>query len=205
LRDLTAQYGALLVFDEVMCGFRVPQGFAQNYYDVTPDITCLGKVIGGGLPVGAYGGKREIMEMIAPAGPVYQAGTLSGNPLAMAAGLTTLRLLEQEPDVFQKLSDKTAALCAKIRAASEAQGLDLCFNQVGSMFTMFFTGSNVVDYETAKSSDTEKYGLFFREMLKEGVYLAPSQFEASFMSLSHSDDDIQTTAAAAARAFKKIK
>lgn len=205
LRDLTARYGALLIFDEVMCGFRVPQGFAQKYYGITPDITCLGKVIGGGLPVGAYGGKREIMEMIAPAGPVYQAGTLSGNPLAMAAGLTTLRLLEQEPDIYQRLADKTAALCAKLRAASEALGFDLCFNQVGSMFTMFFSNINVVDYETAKSSDTEKYGLFFRAMLTEGVYFAPSQFEASFMSLSHTDDDIETTVAAAARVFKKIK
>lgn len=205
IRELTTQYGALLIFDEVMCGFRVPQGFAQNYYGVTPDITCLGKVIGGGLPVGAYGGKGEIMEMIAPAGPVYQAGTLSGNPLAMTAGLITLNLLEKEPDVYQKLADKTTALCTKLRAAAEAEGFDLCFNQVGTMFTMFFTDINVIDYETAKTSDTEKYGVFFRSMLEEGVYLAPSQFEASFMSLAHTTNDIEATVAAAGNAFRKVK
>lgn len=205
VRDLTCQYGALLIFDEVMCGFRLPQGFAQNYYNITPDITCLGKVIGGGLPVGAYGGKGKIMEMIAPAGPVYQAGTLSGNPLAMAAGLTTLRLLGREPQVYQKLADKTSALCAKLKTVAREQGFDLCFNQVGSMFTMFFTGIDVVDYETAKSADTEKYGAFFRTMLAEGVYLAPSQFEASFMSLSHTDADMEATVAAAAKAFRTIK
>lgn len=205
IRELTTQYGALLIFDEVMCGFRVPQGFAQNYYGVTPDITCLGKVIGGGLPVGAYGGKGEIMEMIAPAGPVYQAGTLSGNPLAMTAGLITLNLLEKEPDVYKKLADKTTALCTKLRAAAETEGFDLCFNQVGTMFTMFFTDINVIDYETAKTSDTEKYGVFFRSMLEEGVYFAPSQFEASFMSLAHTTKDIEATAAAAENAFKKVK
>lgn len=205
LRDLTTRHGALLIFDEVLCGFRVPRGFAQNYYNIVPDITCLGKVIGGGLPVGAYGGKREIMEMIAPAGPVYQAGTLSGNPLAMAAGLTTLRLLEEEQDVFQKLADKTALLCEGLRAVSRTCGLELCFNQVGSLFTMFFTGRDVVDYETAKVSNTEKYGVFFRAMLSEGVYLAPSQFEAGFMSLSHTDDDIKATVSAAEKAFRKVK
>lgn len=205
LRDITQQYGAVLIFDEVMCGFRVPQGFAQNYYGVTPDITCLGKVIGGGLPVGAYGGKREIMELIAPAGPVYQAGTLSGNPLAMSAGLATLRLLEETPDIYGELADKTAALCGKLRAEAEGQGFDLCFNQVGTMFTMFFTDVNVVDYDTAKTADTECYGVFFRTMLEEGVYLAPSQFEASFMSLAHTEADINATIAAAAKAFAKVR
>lgn len=205
LRSITAQYGALLIFDEVMSGFRLPQGFAQNYYAVTPDITCLGKVIGGGLPVGAYAGKREIMELIAPAGPVYQAGTLSGNPLAMAAGLATLRLLAEETDVYEKLADRTARLCGSLRAVSEAQGLKLCINQIGSMFTLFFTGINVIDYETAKSSDTVKYEVFFRTMLEEGVYLAPSQFEAAFLSLSHTEHDFEATVAAAAKAFKKVQ
>jgi glutamate-1-semialdehyde 2,1-aminomutase len=205
LRDLTNQYGTLLIFDEVMCGFRVPQGFAQNYYGIVPDITCLGKVIGGGLPVGAYGGKREIMEMIAPAGPVYQAGTLSGNPLAMSAGLTTLQILEKDPDIYTKLTEKTTRLCTKLRTESENQGFDLCFNQVGTMFTMFFTDINVVDYETAKTSDAEKYGVFFRTMLEEGVYLAPSQFEASFISLAHTETDIEVTVDAAAKAFQKVR
>lgn len=205
LRDLTVQYGALLIFDEVLCGFRVPQGFAQNYYAVTPDITCLGKVIGGGLPVGAYAGKRDIMAMIAPAGPVYQAGTLSGNPLAMAAGLTTLKLLEQEPDAYQNLTAKTAALCARLSAVAETQDVELCCNQVGAMFTMFFTGGHVTDYETAKTANTEKYGVFFRTMLTEGIYLAPSQFEAAFMSLAHTDEDIAATVAAAEKAFKQVR
>jgi glutamate-1-semialdehyde 2,1-aminomutase len=205
LRDLTNQYGTLLIFDEVMCGFRVPQGFAQNYYGIVPDITCLGKVIGGGLPVGAYGGKREIMEMIAPAGPVYQAGTLSGNPLAMSAGLTTLQILEKDPEIYTKLTEKTTKLCKKLRTESENQGLDLCFNQIGTMFTMFFTDINVVDYETAKTSDSEKYGIFFRTMLEEGIYLAPSQFEASFISLAHTETDIEATVDAAAKAFQKVR
>ncbi|HBS59311.1 MAG TPA: glutamate-1-semialdehyde-2,1-aminomutase [Firmicutes bacterium] len=205
LRSITAQYGALLIFDEVMSGFRLPRGFAQNYYEVTPDITCLGKVIGGGLPVGAYAGKREIMELIAPAGPVYQAGTLSGNPLAMAAGLATLRLLAAETDVYEKLADRTARLCGSLRAVSAAEGVKLWINQVGSMFTMFFTGTKVLDYETAKSCDTVKYEVFFRTMLAEGVYLAPSQFEAAFLSLSHTERDFEATVAAAAKAFKKVK
>ena len=205
LREVTQQFGSLLIFDEVMCGFRVPQGFAQNYYAIKPDITCLGKVIGGGLPVGAFGGRREIMELIAPAGPVYQAGTLSGNPLAMSAGLATLRQLESTPDVYRTLADKTTELCSKLKAESKRQGFDLCFNQVGSMFTMFFTNINVIDYHTAKTANTENYGRFFKAMLAEGVYLAPSQFEASFMSLAHMEADIDITVAAAAKAFKKVK
>jgi glutamate-1-semialdehyde 2,1-aminomutase len=194
LRELTKQDGALLIFDEVMTGFRVSFGGAQRLYDVYPDLTTLGKVIGGGLPVGAYGGRKDIMELIAPLGPVYQAGTLSGNPLAVAAGLAMLRHLKAHPEVYSRLEANAARLCA-------AAPPGVTVNRVGSMFTMFFTSQPVTDYDSAKRSDTVRFGNFFRAMLQRGVYLAPSQFEAAFVSAAHSEEDIQRTMTAAAESF----
>jgi glutamate-1-semialdehyde 2,1-aminomutase len=194
LRAACTRAGALLIFDEVMTGFRVAFGGAQQLYGITPDLTTLGKVIGGGLPVGAYGGRREIMCMIAPAGPVYQAGTLSGNPLAVAAGLAMLRYLKEHPEIYTQLEERTARLCAQA-----PEGVTV--NRVGSMFTFFFTPGPVTDYESAKRSDTERFGRFFRAMLAHGVYLAPSQFEAAFLSAAHTERDIDATIAAAAAAF----
>ncbi|MDF2569201.1 MAG: hemL [Sporomusa sp.] len=204
VRELTEGYGALLIFDEVMSGFRVAYGGAQEVYNITPDLTCLGKVIGGGLPVGAYGGRRDIMENIAPAGPVYQAGTLSGNPLAMTAGLATLRLLSETADFYEKLITMTAALCAGIQAQAEAYGFKLQFHQAGSMFGMFFSEKPVYDYESAKKSDVAAFNVFFHAMLEQGIYLAPSQFEAGFMSGAHTHADIGATIAASGNAFAKV-
>jgi glutamate-1-semialdehyde 2,1-aminomutase len=203
LRDLTARHGALLVFDEVMTGFRVAYGGAQGLYGVRPDLTCFGKIIGGGLPVGAYGGRRDVMQMVAPAGPVYQAGTLSGNPLAMAAGIATLRTL-QAPGVYETLDRRSATLASGIGRAAQEAGVPICQTRVGSMFCTFFSGQDVQDYVTAKTSDTAAFGRFFRAMLEQGVYLAPSQFEAGFMSLAHSDDDITQTLQAAAAALRQV-
>jgi glutamate-1-semialdehyde 2,1-aminomutase len=194
LREITRREGALLIFDEVMTGFRVAFGGAQRLYNVYPDLTTLGKVIGGGLPVGAYGGRKDIMQLIAPAGPVYQAGTLSGNPLAVAAGLAMLKHLKAHPEVYVELEAHAAELCAAAPAG-------ITVNRVGSMFTCFFTDQPVTDYESAKRSDTARFGRFFRAMLERGVYLAPSQFEAAFVSAAHSDDDIRRTIAAAGEAF----
>lgn len=205
VRRITQEYGALLIFDEVMSGFRVAYGGAQAYYKITPDLTTLGKVIGGGLPVGAYGGRRDIMELIAPAGPVYQAGTLSGNPLAMTAGLTTLKILAETPDMYQKLTEKTQTLCAGLKAQAEKFGFNLQFHQIGSMFCLFFSDKPVYDYDSAKQSDVGAFNTFFHAMLEQGVYLAPSQFEAAFMSAAHSDDDIAATIGASARAFAKVE
>jgi len=204
LRALTARYGALLIFDEVMTGFRVAYGGAQVRYNIEPDLTCLGKVIGGGLPVGAYGGKAEIMSLVAPAGPVYQAGTLSGNPLAVSAGIATLREL-QKPGVYEKLETQSAKLDSGLRAAAAAAGLTLTFNRVGSMLCTFFTPEPVTDYETATKSDTDMFAAFFRAMLAEGIYLAPAQFEAAFVSLAHTEQQIDRTIEAARSAFKKLK
>jgi glutamate-1-semialdehyde 2,1-aminomutase len=194
LRDITAQYGALLIFDEVMTGFRVAFGGAQQRYGIHPDMTTLGKVIGGGLPIGAYGGRAEIMQCVAPVGPIYQAGTLSGNPLAVAAGLAMLRHLKAHPEIYAQLETRAAAL-----AASSPQGVTV--NRVGSMFTFFFTDQPVTDYESAKRSDTAKFGKFFRRMLERGIYLAPSQFEAAFLSAAHTEEDIGKTVAAARESF----
>jgi glutamate-1-semialdehyde 2,1-aminomutase len=194
LSAITAQYGALLIFDEVMTGFRVAFGGAQERYGIKPDLTTLGKVIGGGLPVGAYGGRRDIMSKVAPAGPIYQAGTLSGNPLAVAAGLAMLRWLKAHPETYEQLECRAAELC-------DAAPGDITVNRVGSMFTMFFTDQPVTNYESAKRSDTARFGRFFRAMLERGVYLAPSQFEAAFVSAAHSADDIRETIAAAREAF----
>jgi glutamate-1-semialdehyde 2,1-aminomutase len=194
LRAITSRYGALLIFDEVMTGFRVAFGGAQQRYGIQPDLTTLGKVIGGGLPVGAYGGRKDIMSQVAPAGPVYQAGTLSGNPLAVAAGLAMLRHLKRHPAIYDRLETRAAALCAAAPAG-------ITVNRVGSMFTFFFTDGPVTDYASAKRSDTARFGRFFRAMLERGVYLAPSQFEAAFVSAAHTEDDIRQTIAAAREAF----
>jgi glutamate-1-semialdehyde 2,1-aminomutase len=203
LRQLCTQYGALLIFDEVMTGFRVALGGAQAHYGVIPDLTALGKVIGGGLPVGAYAGRREIMQMVAPAGPMYQAGTLSGNPLAMTAGLETLRAI-CEPGVFDQLVARTTKLCQGVGAAAEAAGIPVYQTQVGSMFCTFFTDQPVVNWDTAARSDTQRYARFFQTMLRHGVYLAPSQFESGFFSTAHTDDIVTATVAAAQAAFQEI-
>lgn len=204
VREITQQYEALLIFDEVMTGFRVAYGGAQSVFGIKPDLTCLGKIIGGGLPVGAYGGRRDIMEMISPAGPVYQAGTLSGNPLAMTAGITTLKILSETPDFYKKLEEKVTALCAGIREQAEKFGFTLQYHQLGAMFGMFFSDKLVYDYESAKLSDVGAFNVFFHAMLEKGVYLAPSQFEAGFVSAAHSDEDIAATIAASTYAFGKV-
>ena len=196
LRTLCTKHGILLIFDEVMTGFRVALGGAQQFYGIVPDLTTLGKIIGGGLPVGAYGGKKEIMRMIAPSGPVYQAGTLSGNPLAMAAGIATLRVLSDTPGIYAELEEKSTRLAAGFQQIIEKHSLPLTQNRVGSMFTVFFTATSVIDYATAKTSDTDRFSLHFNEMLNLGIYLPPSQFEAAFVSAAHTDSDIDTTVAA---------
>lgn len=192
LRELTEQFGALLIFDEVITGFRLAYGGAQSLYGITPDLTCLGKVIGGGLPVGAYGGRREIMEMVAPVGPVYQAGTLSGNPLAMTSGIETLKVLG-EPHVYNQLETRSAALERGIVEAAISAKVPLNVSRLGSILTAFFTRDRVTDYETAKHSDVALFGRFFQSVLSGGIYWPPSQFEAAFVSLAHSDEDIQFT------------
>ena len=203
LRKLTREDGALLIFDEVMTGFRVAYGGAQQLYGVKPDLTCLGKIIGGGLPVGAYGGKREIMSWVAPEGPVYQAGTLSGNPLAVAAGIATLTAL-RKPGTYRRLEQTTAGLVEGLRSAAAVRGISVQINRVGSMFTVFFTSTPVSDFATAKTSDTARYGKFFRSLLEQGIYLAPSQFEACFVSLAHSMKDVNATIRAARAAFEAL-
>lgn len=192
LREITHEHGALLVFDEVMTGFRIAYGGAQEKFGIIPDLTTLGKVIGGGLPVGAYGGRRDIMSMIAPAGPVYQAGTLSGNPLAMTAGIKTLELL-QKPGSYEYLDKITKKLTDGLRQIAQQTGHAACGGQISGMFGLFFTNGPVHNYEDAKKSDTPKFGRFHRGMLEHGVYLAPSQFEAGFTSLAHTEEDIDRT------------
>ncbi len=199
VRRITRDHGTLLIFDEVMTGFRVARGGAQERYGITPDITTLGKIIGGGLPVGAYGGSREIMNHVAPAGPVYQAGTLSGNPLSMTAGLVTLRRL-RDRTVYDRLEAASKKLCDGLAAA----GVPTLTNRVGSMWTGFFTDEPVIDWDTANKCDRQAYGKFFHAMLDEGVYLAPSQFEAAFVSLAHTDHVIEQTVAAAEKALRRI-
>ncbi len=203
LREITREYGALLIWDEVMTGFRLALGGAQELYGIEPDLTTLGKVIGGGLPVGAYGGKREIMEHVAPVGPVYQAGTLSGNPLAMAGGLRQLLILK-EKNPYPELDEKGKKLEEGFKFLINKYGIKATVNRVGSMITVFFTDKQVVDFETAKSSDLETFSKFFRLMLEKGVYLAPSQFEASFLSTAHSDGDIEETLNKAEETFKSL-
>jgi len=203
LRELTHAHGALLIFDEVMTGFRVHPGGAQALYGIQPDLTTLGKVIGGGLPVGAYGGRGEIMEMIAPAGPVYQAGTLSGNPLAMSAGIATLKTLET-PGLWEQIAAGTAQLSRGIGELAKAADIPLQGYQVGTMFSAFFTDTPVQDWPTAKRCDTARFGEYFQGMLQRGVYLAPSQFEAGFVSAAHTKDVIETTLNAAEAVFKTL-
>ncbi len=202
LRDVTTQYGALLIFDEVMTGFRVHMNCAQGRYGVTPDLTCLGKVIGGGLPVGAYGGKREIMEQIAPTGPIYQAGTLSGNPLAMVAGFTTLSLLT--PEVYDHLETAAARLQAGFEQNAKEAGIPLTINRVGSMVCPFLTEGPVTNYDTAKRSDMERFKSYFGGMLNHGISVAPSPFEGMFVSAVHSDEDIDATIAAHREVMKSL-
>lgn len=204
VRALTKEYGSLLICDEVMSGFRSAQGGSQSLYDIDPDITCLGKVIGGGLPVAAYGGKCEIMEMVAPAGPMYQAGTLSGNPLAMAAGIAALTYME-ENKVCEKLESMTAILTGGLEKAAAQAGVPVQVHRLGSMFTVFFNDKPVTDYASAASSDLEAFKIYFHSMLNQGIYLPPSQFETNFVSLAHTPEDIQKTIDAAAIAFAAVK
>ena len=204
LRKLTKKFGIVLIFDEVMTGFRVAFGGAQAYYGITPDMTCLGKVIGGGLPVGAYGGKKEIMSMVSPEGPVYQAGTLSGNPLAMTAGIETLRILSKE-NTYNKLESTGALLEEGLADAARKAGVKTRFYRAGTMFCTYFTNTDVIDYKTAKTSDTARFSRFFSAIIKKGVYIAPSQFEAGFISLAHTEKDIEKTVKAAYESFLETK
>lgn len=204
LRTLTSEFGALLVLDEVITGFRVAYGGAQALYGVTPDLTCLGKIIGGGLPIGAYGGKREIMEMIAPVGAVYQAGTLSGNPLAMTAGIETINVLSQ-PGVYSQLENKASNLEKGIARAAAKSGISLHISRIASLLTIFFTTNAVIDYESAKQANTKLFGKFFNRLLVEGIYWPPSQFEAAFVSLAHSGEDIQFTVRVVEKALDSLR
>jgi glutamate-1-semialdehyde 2,1-aminomutase len=203
LRSLTRQYRALLIFDEVITGFRVSYGGAQSLYKIAPDLTCLGKIIGGGLPIGAYGGRRDIMEMVAPSGPVYQAGTLAGNPLAMTAGIETITILK-ESSAYRELERKSSLLEKGIIEAANKTGMEIQLPRIGSMFTIFFARDPVTDYETAMRADTTLYAKFFHQMLSQGVYLPPSQFEAAFVSTAHTHKDIQSTISAAEKAFTSL-
>jgi len=204
VRDLTKKCGSLFICDEVMTGFRVHGGGAQTLYGIEPDLSTFGKVIGGGLPVGAYGGRADLMDLIAPAGPIYQAGTLSGNPLAMRAGIATLEILD-EPGAYERLEAMSAKLADGLRKAAKAAGVRATVNRVGSMLTTFFTEFPVTDYATAATSDAERYASFFHGMLERGVYLAPSQYEAAFVSLAHSEKDVEATLKSATETLEELK
>ncbi len=205
LRLITQRENSVLIFDEVMTGFRLAFGGAQELYGVTPDLTTMGKIIGGGLPVGAYGGPSEIMNLVAPLGPMYQAGTLSGNPLAMAAGLATLHhLRDHKQEIYPQMDKLSGQLVEGVASAAKEAGVSLCFNRVGSMFTWFFTSGPVTDWDSASKSDTEAFGRFFRAMLDSGMYLPPSQFEAAFLSAVHTQEEIQQTINAAKQAFASV-
>lgn len=204
LRDICTNEGIVLIFDEVMTGFRVARGGAQEIYGIRPDLTTFGKIIGGGLPVGAFGGKKEIMEQISPGGPIYQAGTLSGNPLAMSAGVATLKYISENPYIYDKLESKADKVEAGLKKAMTKIGRSFACNRVGSMMCLFFTEKPVDDFESAVSSDTGLYAKYFHGMLERGIYLAPAQFEAMFVSLAHSDEDLYKTIAAAQEVFEKI-
>ena len=204
LRAETSSHGALLIFDEVMCGFRVARGGAQERYGITPDLTCLGKIIGGGLPVGAYGGREEIMRQVAPDGKVYQAGTLSGNPLAMTAGIETLSILLEDENFFDRLDQKTKTLIEGLKVIFADGGIEVRLHQAGSMFGIFFNDREVIDYESAARSDQEKFKRWFGAMLEQRIYMAPSQYETLFMSAAHTDEDIDRTLDAARRSIKNL-
>ena len=204
LRQLTKKYGIVLIFDEVITGFRFTFGGYQNLIGIKPDLTCLGKIIGGGMPVGAIGGKREIMENLAPAGGVYQAGTLSGNPLAMTAGLTTLNILKMKKVSFAALDEKTNQLCRHMENLFTVKGIDICINRVHSMFTIFFQSGPVYDLNTAQKSDTALFARFFHGMLKRGIWLAPSQYEAGFLSFAHTNRDAEQTIDACSKTLKNL-
>lgn len=204
LRSLTQSYGALLIFDEVMTGWRVHRGGAQTLYNIKPDLTTLGKVIGGGLPVGAYGGRRDVMQMVAPAGPMYQAGTLAGNPLAMTAGIETLKELQNQ-EIWEIMEMRAAKLVTGLSTAAEAARVRVVTNRVGTMFTTFFGDAPITNWVTAKKSNTQKFGAYFRAMLERGIYLAPSQFEAGFLSTAHGDAEIEATVNAAEQAMQRMK
>lgn len=200
LRQITKEYGSLLIFDEVITGYRLSYGGAQEYYGIQADLTTLGKIVGGGMPIGAYGGRREIMEMVSPCGPVYQAGTLSGNPVATTAGIVTLSYLKEDKDIYNRLEDKGAKIADVIRQAGKDQ---VCVNQIGSLLCTFFTDQEVVDYQTATSSDTAKYAEYFGYLLDHGIYTAPAQFEAMFLSDAHSEEDMEKTCAVIKSYFGK--
>lgn len=204
LRSLTSQYGSLLIFDEVMTGFRLSFKGAQSLYGIKPDLTCYSKIIGGGLPVGAFGGRREIMEKMAPIGPVYQAGTLSGNPLAMTAGYTTLKILRDNPDIYEKIDRLGEKLEKGLKEQVRELGIKASFNRVASMLCMFFTDEEVVDFKTADKSDRYKYEVYFKGMLNRGIYLAPSQFEATFINYAMTDEDIEETLKASYEALREV-
>jgi len=204
LRELSTKHGILLIFDEVITGFRLIYGGFQNLSGIKPDLTCLGKIIGGGLPVGAFGGSREIMEKLAPTGPVYQAGTLSGNPVAMAAGIATLKILRKSKDEYERLEGMTARLCERMQSLFEEKGLPCRINRIGSLFTAFFTGDEVWNYATAAKSDTKLFARYFRGMLRRGVNLAPSQFEAGFLSFAHTEEDLKKTIEACGETIKTL-
>jgi glutamate-1-semialdehyde 2,1-aminomutase len=203
LRAVTREKGILLIFDEVITGFRLAYGGYQTIKSIEPDLTCLGKIIGGGLPVGAFGGRKDIMDALAPLGPVYQAGTLSGNPLAMAAGIATLKIL-RDGHHYERLDHLTSGMCEEIKILFAKKGIPSTMNREGSMFTLFFTGDEVFDFASASKSDTRAYAKYFREMLGSGISIAPSQFEASFVSIAHSDEDIERTLEAAKKSIGKI-
>lgn len=201
LREITLEYNTVLIFDEVITGFRLGYGGAQEYYKIKPDMTTLGKIIGGGMPMAAYGGKKEIMDMVSPVGPVYQAGTLSGNPIATTAGIETLKILKEHPQYYDQIGKKAETIAAALRKwGEEKRGGNLCVNQIGSLLCAFFTDRKVIDYESATSSDTKAYADYFGTMLESGIYVAPSQYEAMFVSAAHSDEDIRKTCEAILRA-----
>jgi len=204
LRKLTKDYDIVLIFDEVITGFRVSYGGAQELYNVMPDLTCLGKIIGGGLPVGAYGGRKDIMKHISPLGPVYQAGTLSGNPIAITAGLKTLKILSSNKEIYNELDKKAEVLCKDMSENSKKVGIPAYFTRVGSMFCIFFNKEEVFDYETAKKSDTRRFAKYFHSMIEQGISIAPSQFEAGFVSTAHSYQDIEKTLSANLTALKSL-
>lgn len=201
LRKITSQYGALLIFDEVITGFRLGLDGAQGFYGITPDLTTLGKIIGGGMPLGAYGGKKKVMEMVAPIGPVYQAGTLSGNPIATSAGIATLSVLKNNPEIYRNIEKQTNKIVKSIKDKFEQQ---VCINQIGSLVSTFFTSKKVIDYQSAITSDTKKYARYFQFLLEHGIYTAPSQYEAMFISNAHSDEDIERTCKVIGDFYEKL-